>query len=83
MEQVRIPVAVAPREAAWAVDAIRRGGGEPVALGQEPVGLVWTDTGAAGELRDVLLLADRIAENIQRLMTGQELAGRVDPDLGY
>jgi phosphoglycerate dehydrogenase-like enzyme len=29
------------------------------------------------------LLAHRIAENIQRLMTGQELAGRVDPDLGY
>jgi phosphoglycerate dehydrogenase-like enzyme len=29
------------------------------------------------------LLADRIAENIQRLATGRELAGLVDPDLGY
>jgi phosphoglycerate dehydrogenase-like enzyme len=29
------------------------------------------------------LLADRIAENVRRLATGQELIGRVDPDLGY
>jgi phosphoglycerate dehydrogenase-like enzyme len=29
------------------------------------------------------LLADRIAENVQRLATGRELTGRVDPDLGY
>jgi phosphoglycerate dehydrogenase-like enzyme len=29
------------------------------------------------------LLARRITENIQRLATGQELVGRVDPDLGY
>jgi phosphoglycerate dehydrogenase-like enzyme len=29
------------------------------------------------------LLARRIAENIQRLTAGQELVGRVDPDLGY
>jgi phosphoglycerate dehydrogenase-like enzyme len=29
------------------------------------------------------LLARRIAENVQRLITGQELVGRVDPDLGY
>jgi phosphoglycerate dehydrogenase-like enzyme len=29
------------------------------------------------------LLARRIAENIQRLKSGQELLGRVDPDLGY
>ena len=29
------------------------------------------------------LLARRITENIQRLTTGQELVGRVDPDLGY
>ena len=29
------------------------------------------------------LLASRIAENVRRLATGQELAGAVDPDLGY
>jgi phosphoglycerate dehydrogenase-like enzyme len=29
------------------------------------------------------LLAARITENVQRLIAGQELAGRVDPDLGY
>ena len=40
--------------AAWAADAIRRGGGVPVRLDQEPVGLVWTDAGAVEELRDVL-----------------------------
>ena len=54
MERARIPVAIAPRSAAWAVDAIRRGGGEPVRLDQGPAGLVWTDAGAVEELRDVL-----------------------------
>jgi phosphoglycerate dehydrogenase-like enzyme len=29
------------------------------------------------------LLAGRIAENVRRLAAGQELVGRVDPDLGY
>jgi phosphoglycerate dehydrogenase-like enzyme len=29
------------------------------------------------------LLADRITENVQRLAAGRELAGQVDPDLGY
>jgi phosphoglycerate dehydrogenase-like enzyme len=29
------------------------------------------------------LLASRIAENVRRLTAGQELVGRVDPDLGY
>ena len=29
------------------------------------------------------LLAARITENVKRLITGQELEGRVDPDLGY
>ena len=29
------------------------------------------------------LLADRIAENVRRLANGEELVGRVDPDLGY
>ena len=54
MERASIPVAVAPEEAPWAVYAIRRGGGEPVGLGQRPLGLVWTDAGAVGDLRDVL-----------------------------
>jgi phosphoglycerate dehydrogenase-like enzyme len=61
MKRAGIPVAVGPVEADWVVDAIRRGGGEPVGLGQEPaglgqepVGLIWTDAGAVGELRDVL-----------------------------
>jgi phosphoglycerate dehydrogenase-like enzyme len=72
MERVRIPVAVAPGEAAWAVDAIRRGGGEPVALGQEPAGLVWTDAGAVGELRDVLRAHPEISW-VQLPMAGVEL----------
>jgi len=54
MVRMRILVAVAPGQAAWAVDAIRRGGGEPVGLGENPSGLVWTDPGAVEELRDVL-----------------------------
>jgi hypothetical protein len=29
------------------------------------------------------LLAGRIAENVWRLAAGQQLAGQVDPDLGY
>jgi phosphoglycerate dehydrogenase-like enzyme len=36
------------------MDAIRRGGGEPVGLGGKPSGLVWTDPEAAQELGDVL-----------------------------
>jgi len=54
MDRMRILVAVAPGQAAWAVDAIRRGGGEPVGLGENPSGLVWTAAGAVEELRDVL-----------------------------
>jgi phosphoglycerate dehydrogenase-like enzyme len=59
-------------EAEWAVDAIRRGGGEPVGLGQEPVGLVWTDAGAVGELRDVLRAHPEISW-VQLPMAGVEL----------
>ena len=66
-----IPVAVGPGEAAWAVDAIRRGGGEPVGLGQEPYGLVWTDAGAVGELRDVLRAHPEISW-VQLPMAGVE-----------
>ena len=51
-------IAVGPRPAEWAAEAIRRGGGEPVTLDQEPEGLVWTD-GAA--LDGALELAGLIA----------------------
>lgn len=71
MERANIPVAVGPGEAAWAVDAIRRGGGEPVGLGQEPYGLVWTDAGAVGELRDVLRAHPEISW-VQLPMAGVE-----------
>jgi phosphoglycerate dehydrogenase-like enzyme len=54
MERTRIQVAVAPGEAPWAQDAIRRGGGEPAGLDEKPSGLVWTDPGAVEELRRVL-----------------------------
>jgi phosphoglycerate dehydrogenase-like enzyme len=60
MERTRILIAVAPGEAPWAADAIRRGGGEPTRLDEsagsdeQPSGLVWTDPGAAEKLRDVL-----------------------------
>ena len=71
MERASIPVAVGPGEAVWAVDAIRRGGGEPVGLGQEPYGLVWTDAGAVGELRDVLRAHPEISW-VQLPMAGVE-----------
>jgi phosphoglycerate dehydrogenase-like enzyme len=54
MERTTIPVAVAPAEAPWAVEAIRRGGGQPVRLDEKPSGLVWTEPGAVDELREVL-----------------------------
>ena len=47
-------VAVGPRPAGWAAEAIRRGGGEPVGLDQDPVGLVWTDGAAMEALRAAL-----------------------------
>jgi phosphoglycerate dehydrogenase-like enzyme len=47
-------IAVGPRPADWAAEAIRRGGGEPVALDQDPVGLVWTDGAATQALREAL-----------------------------
>jgi len=72
MERARIPVAVAPEVAAWAVGAIRRGGGELVRLDQEPLGLVWTDGGAVEELRDVLRAHPEISW-VQLPMAGVEL----------
>jgi phosphoglycerate dehydrogenase-like enzyme len=47
-------VAVGPGPAPWAAEAIRRGGGEAVALDQDPTGLVWTDAGAMDALRSAL-----------------------------
>jgi len=47
-------IAVGPGPAPWAAEAIRRGGGEVVALDQDPVGLVWTDGGAMDALRSAL-----------------------------
>ena len=47
-------ISVGPRPADWAADAIRRGGGEPVTLDQDPVGLVWTDGAAMDALRAAL-----------------------------
>ncbi|MGN6175925.1 MAG: NAD(P)-dependent oxidoreductase, partial [Streptosporangiaceae bacterium] len=46
-------IAVGPRPAEWAADAIRKGGGEVVALDHNPVGLVWTD-GTPESLRTVI-----------------------------
>jgi phosphoglycerate dehydrogenase-like enzyme len=47
-------IAVGPRPAGWAAEAIRRGGGQPVTLDQEPEGLVWTDGAAMDSLRGAL-----------------------------
>jgi len=54
-------IAIGPRPAEWAAAAIRRGGGEPVPLGQEPEGLVWTDGAALEDLRDALATEPRIS----------------------
>jgi phosphoglycerate dehydrogenase-like enzyme len=51
MNAGQLRIAVGPRPADWAAEAIRRGGGEPVTLDQDPVGLVWTDGGAMDALR--------------------------------
>src|SRR5436190_674231 len=47
-------IAVGPRPAEWAADAIRRGGGEVAALDRNPVGLVWTDGATTDSLRTVI-----------------------------
>jgi phosphoglycerate dehydrogenase-like enzyme len=47
-------IAVGPEPADWAAEAIRRGGGEPVTLDQDPAGLVWTDGAAMQALRAAL-----------------------------
>jgi len=54
-------VAVGPGPAPWAAEAIRRGGGEVVALDEDPTGLVWTDGGAMDALRSVLATRPKIS----------------------
>jgi phosphoglycerate dehydrogenase-like enzyme len=54
-------IAVGPRPAEWAAEAVRRGGGEPVALDREPDGLVWTDGAALDQLRGALAAQPRIS----------------------
>jgi phosphoglycerate dehydrogenase-like enzyme len=54
-------VAVGPGPAPWAAEAIRRGGGEPVGLDEDPVGLVWTDARAMDDLRSALATRPDIA----------------------
>jgi phosphoglycerate dehydrogenase-like enzyme len=54
-------IAVGPGSADWAAEAIRRGGGEPVTLDQEPTGLVWTDGSAMDSLRATLAGQPRIS----------------------
>ena len=71
MERTSIPIAVAPAEAPWAAEAIRRGGGQPVGLDENPAGLVWTNPGAVDELRDVLRAHPEISW-VQLPMAGVE-----------
>jgi phosphoglycerate dehydrogenase-like enzyme len=76
VERTGIAVAVGPAEEAWAVDAIRAGGGRPVRLDQAgprggQFGLVWTDARAVGELGDVLRAHPQISW-VQLPMAGIE-----------
>ena len=54
-------IAVAPRPADWAAEAIRSGGGEAVTLDDDPVGLVWTGGIVPADLRAVLAVHPEIA----------------------
>jgi phosphoglycerate dehydrogenase-like enzyme len=54
-------IAVGPEPAGWAAEAVRRGGGEAVTLGDDPVGLVWAGGMAAEDLRRVLAAHPGIA----------------------
>ena len=74
-------IAVGPGPAPWAAEAIRRGGGEPVALDQDPVGLVWTDGGAMDALSNTLASHPKITW-VQLPQAGVERAfqaGVVEP----
>jgi len=52
--RARPQIAVGPRPGGWAANAVRRGGGEVVALDRNPIGLVWTDSATPESLRGVL-----------------------------
>ena len=74
-------IAVGPGPAPWAAEAIRRGGGEVVALDEDPVGLVWTDGGAMDALHSVLAARPEISW-VQLPQAGVERAfqaGVVEP----
>ena len=47
-------IGLGPSETAFAVDAVRAGGGEVVALGDEPEALVWTSPRHVDELKGVI-----------------------------
>ena len=61
MSAARPRIAVGPGPAPWAAEAIRRGGGEVVALDEDPTGLVWTDGGAMDALRSALASRPKIS----------------------
>ena len=52
--RARPQIAVGPQPGGWAANAVRRGGGEVVALDRNPIGLVWTDSATPESLRGVL-----------------------------
>jgi phosphoglycerate dehydrogenase-like enzyme len=66
-------IAVGPGPAPWAAEAIRRGGGQVVALDQDPEGLVWTASGAMDALRDALASQPKITW-VQLPQAGMEWA---------
>ena len=74
-------IAVGPRPAPWAAEAIRRGGGLVVPLDQDPEGLVWTDGGTMDALHSALATRPEITW-VQLPQAGVERAfqaGVVDP----
>ena len=74
-------IAVGPRPAPWAAEAIRRGGGLVVSLDQDPEGLVWTDGGTMDALHSALATRPEITW-VQLPQAGVERAfqaGVVDP----
>src|SRR5580700_3655772 len=74
-------IAVGPGPAPWAAEAISRGGGEVVALDEDPVGLVWTDGAAMDALHSALATRPEITW-VQLPQAGVERAfqaGVVDP----
>ena len=66
-------IAVGPGPAAWAAEAIHRGGGQVVPLDQDPEGLVWTDPRAMDALHAVLASQPKIGW-VQLPQAGMEWA---------